>query len=106
MGVLKMVDAQYGSCVVLTMLLLALAHWVPVRRKMDRLLRYVIGTACIFIGQAAWLAHRGEWETVAALAVFPLAAGFTVGLVYTIDKANQAKTAQDVLANEVEHGGN
>ena len=70
---------------VLTFLLLAALHWMPQRRKLGRLTRYICGVACLFAGFATWRLPLGDWQSVLGLAAIVIVGGLAVMGAYTWD---------------------
>lgn len=73
---------MFGYGLIITALLLALAHFFPWPRRLHRLAAYVIGVGAILLGVYVWLGNGEVWR---GLLVFAVVAGATTGLCYGID---------------------
>ena len=71
--------------IVLTVLLLAVAHWFPWIRRLPRMWAYRIGVACLWSGFALWRLLLSDWQTPLGLLGLCLIAGFAVATYYWID---------------------
>lgn len=70
---------------ILTALVLAVGHWFPWPRTLDRISAYVYGVLSILAGFALWRLLNTDWQTVAGLVAICCAGGGTVKMAYKID---------------------
>jgi len=70
---------------ILTGLLLAVGHWFPWPRTLDRISAYVYGVLSILAGFALWRLLLADWQTVVGLVTICCAGGATVKAAYKID---------------------
>lgn len=89
----------------LTALVLAVGHWFPWPRTLDRISAYVYGVLSILAGFALWRLLNADWVTVAGLVVICCSGGGMVVLAYRIDgwvlairKAHKAEATDAELA--------
>jgi hypothetical protein len=92
------------AATLITALLLLVEHWFPwrqlVKREMDLLARYVIGTLGLLVPFAILLASWQQWQALIALASIVVAGGLSVMGAYAVDGWIDAKTSQAVLTSE------
>ena len=69
----------------MTVLLLWTAHWIPYPRKLHRIEAYTIGVAMILIGQAIWLGSLGRWDIWFKLVGWAIVSGIAVITAHEID---------------------
>lgn len=69
----------------LTALVLAVGHWFPWPRTLDRISAYVYGVLSILAGFALWRLLHADWQTVVGLMVICCSGGAMVILAYRID---------------------
>lgn len=90
----------------LTALVLALGHWFPWTRNLNRIEAYIYGVASIIAGYATWRFLNHDWRTVLGLATIAIIAGLTVVIAYKIDgfviairQADKARNCDEELKN-------
>jgi hypothetical protein len=77
--------ATLGAGALLTALVLAVGHWFPWPRTLDRIPAYIYGVVSILAGFALWRLLNADWQTVVGLVIICCAGGTTVVLAYQID---------------------
>ena len=70
----------------ITFLMLGGLHWMPQRKPLGRIGRYVGGVACLFVGFCIWRLPLGDWQTPLGLAIIIAAGGVAVIGAYEWDE--------------------
>ena len=82
---------SFGVGLALTALILLVQHWLPWKRNLGPLIRYVMGSCAVLAGVCVWMGECGMWSMFLQLCAFYAVAGMAVGAAYLHDRGRNTE---------------